>query len=143
MVKFEITEVIKASRSKVFEHFSKVEDLPKLHPDYVKALNVVSRDNNTVIYDVENEIKTARMTRKLNSRNKLISYPEERIEIETLDGSGKGSKVILTFMEVEEGTKVDISAELKLGLLVKFLPSKPEDVTRKMLEQDKSYLESQ
>ncbi len=91
--KWDITTQTKAPVPKVLEYFTHPENLPKVHPDFVKLVTIKGREDDTVNFEQQMEL----MRRKIVSQNKMMmNRAENKIEINTLDGDGKGSKISMS-----------------------------------------------
>jgi hypothetical protein len=112
--KFDVTRQTKVPIQKAMDYFSHPEDQPKVHPDFVKSVTVKSSQGDSILF----EQQMAVMGRKLVSQNKMIvNRAENRIEIDTLEGDGKGSKITLSFAPNQAGTEIKWHAEMELGPL--------------------------
>jgi hypothetical protein len=86
--KYDVVKQTKAPVSKAMEYYSHPENLPKIHPDFVKDVKIISKDGNTIKLEQRMEM----MGRKLRAVNTMVrNDAERRFEINTLEGDGKGS----------------------------------------------------
>ena len=53
--KWHITTQTKAPVPKVLEYFTHPENLPKVHPDFVKAVTIKGREDDTVSFEQQME----------------------------------------------------------------------------------------
>ena len=65
--KYDVVKQTKAPLSKAIDYYSHPENLPKVHPDFVKDVKVISRDGNTVKLEQQMEM----MGRKLKAVNTM------------------------------------------------------------------------
>ena len=94
------------------DFFMHPENLPKLHPDYVKAVKVLSADRDTITLEQRMEV----MGKKLRAVNKMSRDSKERkFETVTLEGDGKGSSIAIALKEIPSGTEIRYTAEMALG----------------------------
>ena len=85
--KYDVVKQTKAPLSKAIDYYQHPENLPKIHPDFVKDVKIVSREGNTIMLEQQMEM----MGRKLKASNKMTwNGAEHRSEIDTLAGEGKG-----------------------------------------------------
>jgi hypothetical protein len=137
--RFELVRTIRADRGKVLSYFTKVEDLPRLHPTYVKAVNVISREGNRILFEQEVQMKG----RRLRSKNQMMVFPDQgRIEVQTLEGDGRGSKVTMMCMEVSGGTLLRLLGELRLGPLEFLFKGVARSLAEKTLDEDVRNIEA-
>jgi hypothetical protein len=112
--RFEATRQTKASISKVFEHFSHPENIPKVHPDFAKGVKILAAEGDTITFEQD----AAMLGRKLHSVNKLVlNRPGKALAIDTLEGDGRGSRIAMSFNETPEGTELRYVADMELGPL--------------------------
>jgi hypothetical protein len=136
---FELARTIRADRDKVLSYFTRVEDLPRFHPEYVRAVNVISREGNRILFEQEAQIKG----RRLRSKSQMIVLPDQgRIEVETLEGDGRGSKVTMMCMEVSGGTLLRFLGELRLGALEFLFKGVARSLAERTLDEDVRNIEA-
>ncbi len=112
----EISKIIKAPRSKVWETASDPETRPNYDKN-MKSIEVLSREGNTVI-STHTSIVRGQETK---AKDKWTLYPQEKIETESLDGPADVKGVQL-FEDVPEGTKVTLSYDINFkGIIGKTL----------------------
>ena len=115
------------------------ENLPKLHPDFVKSVTIKSQEGDAITFEQQMEM----MRRKINSLNKLtVNRGENRIEINTLEGDGKGSKITMSFSPSQAGTQINYHAEMELGSLGIFAKGPAKSAMEKVATEDASYLDN-
>src|ERR1700730_15089457 len=107
--KWEFSRQTKAPVPKVLEYFTHPENLPKHHPDFVKAVTIKSREGYVIMFEQQMEL----MRRKINSSNKMeVNRAQNVIQINTLEGDGKGSKITMSFVPSGSGTEIKYTAEM-------------------------------
>jgi hypothetical protein len=137
--KWEFSRQTKAPVPKVIDYFMHPENLPKLHPDFVKAVTIKSQEGDVITFEQQMEL----MRRKINSLNKLaVNRTENMIQINTLEGDGKGSKITMSFMGSPTGTEIKYNAEMELGALGFFAKGPAKSAMEKVATEDASYLDS-
>jgi carbon monoxide dehydrogenase subunit G len=137
--KWDITTQTKAPVTKVLEYFTHPENLPKVHPDFVKSVTIKGREDDTVSFEQQMEL----MRRKIVSQNKMmINRAENKIEINTLDGDGKGSKISMNFVPNQAGTEIKYHAEMELGALGVFAKGPAKSAMEKVAKEDAAQLDA-
>ena len=136
--KWDITTQTKAPVAKVIEYFTHPENLPKVHPDFVKSVTVKSREGDTISFEQQMEL----MRRKIVSQNKmLVNRAENKLEINTVEGDGKGSKISLNFVPNQSGTEIKYHAEMELGALGVFAKGPAKSTMEKVAKEDAAQLD--
>lgn len=118
MVSISLTETIKASTEKVFGFISDFENAPK-YSNYWKSVKPVKREDNSVTYETMAEAEG----RKINSVTRITSRPNERLDTETMEGDGKGTRMSFILSGVPEGTQLTLQGEMVLPGFAKMLGS--------------------
>jgi|SRR5579872_802757 len=137
--KWDITTQTKAPVPKVIDYFSHPENLPKIHPDFVKAVTVKGRDGDVVTFEQQMEL----MRRKIVSQNKMtVNRTGNMIEINTLEGDGKGSKITMNFIPNQTGTEIKYHAEMELGALGVFAKGPAKSAMEKVAKEDAAQLDA-
>jgi hypothetical protein len=143
-IRIDLSKEVKASVSQVLDYFTNVEALPRFHPEYIKNVTIVSREdgennNNNIEFEQEGSFHG----KKIKSINKLTRLGNENtIQIEIIDGNGKGSVTTIKCQEVSPGnTQIRLEGELHYGILEKFLSRSIHGITEKTLEEDIHNLE--
>jgi len=139
-IQIDLGREVRASVPRVLEYFMNVEELPRLHPEYIK--NVRVKDKKTVgnnsDFSIEFEQEGSFHGKKIKSMNRLTKMTlENAIRIETIDGNGKGSLTTIRCKEIgPESTQIKLDGELHYGLLEKLLSRSIHSITEKTLEED-------
>jgi hypothetical protein len=141
-IRIDLNKEVKASVPHVLDYFTNVEALPRFHPEYIKNVTIVSREdgeNNNIEFEQEGSFHG----KKIKSVNKLTRLVNENtIRIEIIDGNGKGSVTTIRCQEVSPGnTQIKLEGELHYGILEKFLSRSIHGITEKTLEEDIHNLE--
>jgi hypothetical protein len=110
MAKVELQKIIKVPIEKALEYFGNHELYNSVHTRSDTSYTIVSRRDNEVLVNVEQEIGD----RTLNFTNKTVYRLPHSIESETLSGVAKGSWQRNTFESVPEGTRVTYTSDFKL-----------------------------
>ena len=85
---------LRASVPVSLEYFMNVEELPRLHPEYIKNVRVIDKKTvgNNSDFSIEFEQEGSFHGKKIKSMNRLTKMTlENAIRIETIDGNGKES----------------------------------------------------
>src|SRR5215470_11958829 len=112
--RFETTIQTKAPVARALDYYMHPENLPKVHPGFVKDVKILSREGDVITLEQHGEI----MGRKIKSTNKMtLDRSTNTLNIDTIEGDGRGSKITMAVKEVPTGTEVRYSAALELGAL--------------------------
>lgn len=141
-VRIDLTKEVKASIQRVLDYFMNVEKLPHFHPEYIKNVNIVNKEegeNNSIEFEQEGSFHG----KKITSVNRLTRLGDEStIRIEIIDGNGKGSVTTIRCQEISPGnTQIRLQGELHYGILEKLLSRSIHGITEKTLEEDIRNLE--
>jgi len=137
--KWDFSRQTKAPVQKVLEYFTHPENLPKVHPDFVKSVTIKGQEGDTINFEQQMEL----MRRKLVSQNKMmINRAENKIEINTLEGDGKGSKIMMSFVPNQAGTEINYHAEMELGALGIFAKGPAKSAMEKVATEDAAQLDA-
>src|SRR5208282_1706557 len=118
MVSITISESVNAPPEKVFSFVSDFEKAPQ-YSKYWKSVLLLKREGNSATYKTEAEGEG----RKIVSVTKITSTPNERMETETVDGDGKGTKLTFSFQSIPQGTQITLEGEVVLPGFAKMLGS--------------------
>jgi len=139
VTKWDLSRQTKAPVPKVIEYFTHPENLPKRHPDFMKSVTIKSQEGDAVTFEQQMEL----MRRKINSLNKLtLNRAENRIEINTMEGDGKGSKITMSFSPNQAGTQINYHAEMELGALGIFAKGPAKSAMEKVATEDAGFLDA-
>jgi uncharacterized membrane protein len=131
---------VNASADQTLEYFMNIQDLPRFHPEYIKNITIIEQQGDNITFEQEasfsgNNISSVNKLTKLSSDNAII--------IETIDGSGKGSKFSLIWQETSPGnTRITLDGEF----VFQSPPGRPLDdviqsVAEKRLDEDVYHIE--
>jgi len=118
MVQIKVSEAVAAQPDKVFALLSDFEKAPK-YSNYWKSVKAVSREGNSAVYETVAEAEG----RKIASKTRMTKYPNERIEAETIDGDGKGTKLTFRLQSIPTGTQITLEGDVVLPGFAKLLGS--------------------
>ena len=121
---------VNASADQVLEYFMNIQDLPRFHPEFIKNVTILEQQANNITFKQEASF----FGNNVSSINKLTKLPSnDTIIIETIDGSGKGSKFSLTWQETSpNNTHITLDGEF----VFQSPPGMPlDDVIRQVAEK--------
>ena len=116
MVSINVAETVKASPERVFSFLSDFEKAPQ-YSSYWKSVKPVKRDGNSVTYETVSEAEGKRMS----SVTRITAQPSQRLDAETIDGDGKGTRMSFILTAIPEGTKLTLQGEIVLPGFAKLL----------------------
>ena len=131
---------VNASADQVLEYFMNIQDLPRFHPEFIKNVTILEQQANNITFRQEASF----FGNNVSSVNRLTKLPSnDTVIIETIDGSGKGSKFSLTWQETSpNNTYITLDGEF----LFQSPPGRPLDdvirmVAEKRLDEDVIHIE--
>lgn len=131
--KYDVVKQTKAPIAKAIDYYSHPENLPKVHPDFVKDVKVISRDGNTIKLEQQMEM----MGRRLKAVNTMVwDAANNKFEVNTLDGDGKGSRITIALKEIPSGTEMHYWAEMEFGAMGLFIKGRAKASFEKVAEED-------
>jgi len=116
MVSIKVSETVAAQPDIVFSFLNDFEKAPQ-YSNYWKSVKMLSREGNSATYQTLAEAEG----RKIASVTRLTSFPNEKLEAETIDGDGKGTKLVFKFQNVPAGTQITLEGEIVLPGFAKML----------------------
>ncbi len=142
MVSISISETLNVPPEKVFALVSDFEKAPQ-HSNYWKSVKLLSKEGNSSTYATVAEAEG----RQLKSVTRITPQPNERIDAETIDGDGKGTKMAFKFTKIPNGTQLTLEGEIVLPGFAKMLgglvKGRIESGMREELATIKKLIESQ
>jgi hypothetical protein len=137
--KFDVSKETKASLSQAMDYYMHPENLPKIHPTFVKEVKIMSAEGDTITLEQHAHL----MGKNLRSVNKMVrNNDEHKFEINTLEGDGKGSKIVIELKETPSGTGLHYWAEMELGALGFFAKGPAKSSFEKVAEEDAKALDA-
>lgn len=137
--KYDVVKQTKAPLSKAVEYYSHPENLPKVHPDFVKDVKIISREGSTIKLEQQMEM----MGRRLKAVNAMVwDGANNKFEVSTLEGDGKGSKITIELKEIPSGTEMHYWAEMEFGALGFFIKGRAKDSFVKVADEDAKALDA-
>ena len=111
-----LTETVKATPEKVFSFLSDFEKAPQ-YSNYWKSVKLVKREGNVATYGTVAEAEG----RKMKAVTKITSQSNHRLDAETVDGDGKGTRMSFMLASVPEGSQLTLQGEIVLPAFAKLL----------------------
>ena len=137
--KYDVVVQTKAPISKAIDYYSHPENLPKVHPDFVKDVKIISRDGSTVKLEQQMEM----MGRRLKAVNTMAwDSANNKFVVNTLEGDGRGSKITIELKQVPSGTEVHYWAEMEFGALGFFIKGRAKESFVKVADEDAKALDA-
>jgi uncharacterized membrane protein len=131
---------VNASADQVLEYLMNIQDLPRFHPEFIKNVTILEQQANNITFKQEASF----FGNNVSAINRLTKLPSnDTIIIETIDGSGKGSKFSLTWQETSpNNTHITLDGEF----VFQSPPGMPLDdvirmVAEKRLDEDVVHIE--
>ncbi len=118
LVSIKVSESIAAQPDKVFSFVSDFEKAPQ-YSHYWKSVRLLDRERNSATYETVAEAEGRTMT----SVTKFTPQPNQRIDAETVDGDGKGTRMAFTFQNIPSGTQITLEGDIVLPGFAKMLGS--------------------
>ena len=139
VIKIDLAKVVNAPIQSVYKYFSNVEELPIRHPNHVKNIKIVSREETGLVFEQESSL----IGKKIRSTNKVVLHPDQnRIETEVIGGDGKGSKTTTRFSGDNDTTQIKVEGDLYLGRLERLFSKAVKSTAEKLLNEDVKIIES-
>ena len=136
---WEKTGKTKAPISKVIDFYMHPENLPKVHPNFVKEVKVLGNEGGVI----KIEQHAAMMGKKIRSINTLaFDVATRTFHVDTLEGDGKGSKVTMGLGEATDGTEVKYSASMELGMLGLFAKGPAKGQFERTVDEDMAAMDA-
>tara|TARA_B100001013_G_C24619645_1_gene446688 strand:- start:1391 stop:2755 length:1365 start_codon:yes stop_codon:yes gene_type:complete len=112
-----LTKIVEIDREKIFKIMADVNKYPYVLPKNIISVKILEQNDSTII--AEEEIIEQGIRTKLLVKHTFIPYDKQIIEI--LDGDAKGTKIIATFVQLENSTEITTNVDFQLhGILSPF-----------------------
>lgn len=116
MVQISVSETVAAPPERAFAFVSDFEKAPQ-YSNYWKSVKTLNREGNSTTYETVAEAEG----RKMTAVTRITTFPNERIDAETIDGDGKGTRMSFTFQPVPGGTQITLQGDVVLPGFAKML----------------------
>jgi hypothetical protein len=118
-----------------------VEELSKRHPGTIKKVSIRKREGYKTTYEQQTEIMGMRFNSLVSMTINLAGH---EVLLETLEGTGTGSRILITFKETPSGgTQLKFSADMELGPLGFLAKGRAKAAMEKTGDEDARFLDSQ
>ena len=135
MPKIVIERIIHSERQRVFDVVANYENFQNILPKYFPSVRVRSVRENIAI--VEEHLRLGDKELVMTTKH-VTKYPESH-DVFVLGGDAKGSHISETYDKVPEGTKLTVTADIKLGGMIKiaglFAKSKIRSEFNKVIDE--------
>jgi carbon monoxide dehydrogenase subunit G len=136
---WEKTGHTKAPLAKAIDYYMHPENLPKVHPGFVKEVKVISREGD----NIKVEQRAAIMGRKIQTVNNLtLDRATNTFHVDVVEGDGRGSKITMALKEAAGGTDVKYSASMELGPLGFFAKGPAKGNFEKTVDEDMAAMDA-
>ncbi len=137
--RYDVVKQTKAPLSKAMDYYFHPENLPKIHPDFVKGVKITSAEGDTIMLEQQMEM----MGRKLKAVNKMTRISaDHKFVVDTLEGDGKGSKITIVLKETPSGTELHYWAEMEFGAMGFFIKGRAKESFEKVADEDARALDA-
>ncbi|WP_100182756.1 SRPBCC family protein [Candidatus Nitrosotenuis aquarius] len=132
MAKLEFTINLPAESTKLFKLATDFENFRKYFPHLIKSITISEKNESTT---TTQEIFTFTSFIKHEIKQKSIHKVIEpnRLETKIIEGPFKGSILYILYDKMESGTKVVVTADLKIALKYRILSSPIKNSYRQFL----------
>ncbi len=129
----------KAPLAKALDYFMHPENLPKVHPEFVKEVKILSSEGDTFTIEQHAQI----MGKKLRAVNKMtLNRASNTFDIQTLEGDGKGSTISIALKSIPTGTELHYAANMELGALGFFVKGPAKKTFENTVDEDAKALDA-
>jgi uncharacterized membrane protein len=118
MVSIKISESIFTTPENVFSFVSNFEKAPQ-YSTYWKSVKLLNREGNSATYETVAQAEG----KKIASVTKITSQRNERMDAETIEGDGKGTKLAFQFQRIPSGTQITLEGDIVLPGFAKIVGS--------------------
>ena len=115
MPRIVIQKFIKAERQHVFDIVANYENFQNILPKYFPSIRVRSVRENVAI--VEEHLRLGEKELVMTTKH-VTKYPESH-DVFILGGDAKGSHISEVYEKTDDGTKLTVSADIKLNGMMK------------------------
>ena len=119
MPDFNFEIMLSAAPRKLFMLVTDYENYQKAFPDQLNEVSVISRNDSEVTKEVLTFNIHLKNTKLYQKTIHIADYP--RLVSNVIEGPFKGTVIQVKFDKLDNGSKVTVNAELKIGLKYKFL----------------------
>lgn len=143
MSRIKIEKEVSVPRERVIRYFSNPSLYFKVHAKHYLSYEILPQIKDGEI-DVREEWQFG--NNKISFVHRIVSYLPNHIDLEIIEGFGKGSKEIITFEELARGTKVIYKSDFRFGGIIGIVlnilaKQKMRKLLEEMTEEDCRYIE--
>jgi len=106
-----LTQTVSVERENIFKIMASPEQYPQVLPQNVLEVNIINQTENVIF--AEETITEMWVKEKLLVKHEI--FPPEKHVIEILDGFANGTKMIITFSEVDSKTTISSDINIKVS----------------------------
>jgi len=106
-----LTQTVFVERENIFEIIASPEQYPQVLPRNIVKVDIINQTENVIF--AEETISERGFGTKILVKHEL--YPFDKHIIEILDGDAKGSKIVMTFSEIDSKTTISSDLHLKIS----------------------------
>ncbi len=108
---FSLTQTVSVERENIFEIIASPEQYPQVLPQNILKVDIINQTENVIF--AEETISEQGIRTKILVKHELFPFNKHIIEI--LDGDAKGSKIVMTFSEIDSKTTISSDLHLKVS----------------------------
>lgn len=120
MTKLEFSLNLPANSDKLMQLATDYENFVNYLPDQIKSVKIIEKNSNETITE-EVLVFTTIMKNEIVQSSKHKKVNPNQLQSEIISGPFSGSKLLALYAPVESGTKVTITANLKIPLKYKVI----------------------
>ena len=105
---------------KLVELATDYENLPRYLPDQLKSLKIIDRNENETTTE-EELVFSSIIKNKVVQQTRHSKISSNKLKSEIISGPANGTVILVEFSQIDTGTYVSVSVDLKLSLKAKFL----------------------
>jgi hypothetical protein len=122
------------------EYLSHPENYAKNHSDFIRGISIKSHEGSVITYEQE----IGMMGRTMKQLQKMIVSPDgKNVQIDTIGGSGKGSRITMTISGIQSGgSQVKYLTEMELGILGFMAKGAAKSEMEKVANEDSKNLDA-
>ena len=106
-----LTQTVSVERENIFEIMASPEQYPQVLSQNVLEVNIINQTENVIF--AEETITELGVKAKLLVKHEI--FPPEKHVIEILDGFADGTKMIITFSEIDSKTTISSDINIKMS----------------------------
>ena len=120
MSTIEFSIKLSAPKEKLLELMLDYLSFPKYLPHQIKSVKIIEKTSDYTITEETLHLSTV-ISKSIIQQTKHYKLHDDILKSEVISGPIKGSIIEVEYDELENGTKVTVNIQMKLGLKYKFL----------------------